>query len=303
MIHTNIIDVQNLSFAYSKSSKIILDDISMKVPKGAIYGFLGANGAGKSTTMQLLTGSIFGNSGTIHLFEKPLEPQLPSVFNKIGCLIDSPSLYYHLSGYDNLHYIATLKKTTTDNITEVLDLVGLSESAHQKVKEYSLGMKQRLAVSMALLGNPELLLLDEPINGLDPQGVIDIRNLLIKLNKERGITIFISSHLLDEIEKICTHIGILNKGKLVFDDTIDVLKQKSGRSQKVMITLKDAKQYVNPLKDSCNNIYLKGSTLSIEVDTKEAIDSILLKLIELGAHIVEVKTNEDLEDLFLNLSK
>ena len=183
MIHTNIIDVQNLSFTYSKSSKTILDDISMKVPKGAIYGFLGANGAGKSTTMQLLTGSIFGTSGSIHLFEKPLESQLPTVFNKIGCLINSPSPYYHLSGYDNLRYIAILKKVDVDNITEVLDLVGLSESAHQKVKEYSLGMKQRLAIGIALLGNPELLLLDEPINGLDPQGVIDIRNLLIKLNK------------------------------------------------------------------------------------------------------------------------
>lgn len=303
MTQTNIIDVQNLSFAYSKTSKTILDGISMKVPKGAIYGFLGANGAGKSTTMQLLTGSIFSNSGTIRLFEKPLESQLPSIFNKMGCLINSPSLYDHLTGYDNLRYIATLKKTTNDNILEVLELVGLSESAHQKVKEYSLGMKQRLAVGMALLGNPELLLLDEPINGLDPQGVIDIRNLLIKLNKERGITIFISSHLLDEIERICTHIGILNKGKLVFDDTIDVLKQKSERTQKITVTLKDAKLYINPLKESYPNISLHGNTFSLEVDTKETSDSFLLKLIELGAHIVEIKTNEDLEALFLNLSK
>ncbi len=303
MTQTNIIDVQNLSFAYSKTSKTIFDNVSMKVPKGAIYGFLGANGAGKSTTMQLLTGSIFSNSGTIRLFEKPLESQLPSVFNKMGCLINSPSLYDHLTGYDNLRYIATLKKTTNDNILEVLELVGLSESAHQKVKEYSLGMKQRLAVGMALLGNPELLLLDEPINGLDPQGVIDIRDLLIKLNKERGITIFISSHLLDEIERICTHIGILNKGKLVFDDTIEVLKQKSERTQKLTVTIKNAKKYINLLKESYPNISLHENTLSLEVDTKETSDSFLLKLIEIGAHIVEIKTNEDLEALFLNLSK
>lgn len=303
MTQTNIIDVQNLSFAYSKKSKIILDGISMKVPKGAIYGFLGANGAGKSTTMQLLTGSVFSSNGTIYLFDKPLDSQLPTVFNKIGCLIDAPSLYYHLSGYDNLHYIATLKNTTTKNIAEVLDLVGLSESAHQKVKEYSLGMKQRLAVGIALLGNPKLLLLDEPINGLDPQGVIDIRNLLIKLNRERGITIFISSHLLDEIEKICTHIGILNKGKLVFNDTIDVLKQKSNRSQKITVVLKESKRFFTPLKEVFPTINIHENTISLAIDSKKTTDDFMLKLIELKAHIIEIKTNENLENLFLNLSK
>lgn len=305
MIQTNVIEVQNLSFAYSKRSKTILDEVSMKVPKGAIYGFLGANGSGKSTTMQLLTGSISSNKGNIYLFEKSLESQLPEVFKRIGSLIESPSLYFHLTGYDNLRYIAKAKGVSENDITEVLDLVGLSENANQKVKKYSLGMRQRLAIGFALLGNPELLLLDEPINGLDPQGVIDIRKLLIKLNKERGITIFISSHLLDEVERICTHIGILNKGKLVFDDTIETLKEKSIKTQKVTVVLKDAQSKYQQLKETYSNLILNENTLSLslEVDKKKDIDGFLLKLIQSGADILEIKTNEGLEDLFLKLSK
>ena len=305
MKRKSVIEMKNLSFSYSKKSKKILENVSMKVPKGAIYGFLGANGAGKSTTMQLLTGSLpTSNNGTIFLFNKSLEKQLPIVFKKVGTLIESPSLYLHLSGYDNLVYMAKMKGVIEDEITNVLKLVDLTENSKQKVKEYSLGMKQRLAIAFALLGKPQLLLLDEPINGLDPQGVIDIRNLLMKLNKKLGITIFISSHLLDEIERVCTHIGILNKGKLVFDGTIEELQTKSKTNQqKIAITLSEAMPWFEQLNVKYRKLSLEENIIRFETDNKEEIKDILLFLLTNGAEILEMKTIEGLEDLFLKLSK
>lgn len=301
----NVIEMNNLSFSYSKKSNKILENVSMKVPKGAIYGFLGANGAGKSTTMQLLTGSLpTSNKETISLFNKSLEKQLPIVFKKVGTLIESPSLYLHLSGYDNLAYMAKMKGVIEEEITNVLELVGLAENSKQKVKEYSLGMKQRLAIAFALLGKPQLLLLDEPINGLDPQGVIDIRNLLMQLNKKLGITIFISSHLLDEIERICTHIGILNKGRLVFDGTIEELKAKwKTNKQKIAITLKETTPWFEQLNVKYKKLSLEENTIRFETENKEEIKEILLFLLISEAEILEMKTVEGLEDLFLKLSK
>lgn len=305
MKEISVIETKNLSFSYSKKSKKILDNVSMKVPKGSIYGFLGANGAGKSTTMQLLIGSLHSpNNGTISLFNKILDKQLPTVFSKVGTLIESPSLYLHLSGYDNLVYIAKMKGVLEIEITSILELIGLTKYSKQKVKEYSLGMRQRLAIGFALLGNPQLLLLDEPINGLDPQGVIDIRNLLIELNKKLGITIFISSHLLDEIERICTHIGILNKGKLVFDGTIEELKVKAkNNKQKVAITLKKTMPWFEQLNEKYKGLYLEENTICFETTKKEEIKEMLLFLLTNEAEILEMKTAEGLEDLFLKLSK
>ena len=195
-----LIQTEGLNFQYSKNKKV-LNDISIHVPKGAIYGFLGPNGAGKSTTMRLLTGIIPEQGNAIKLFGNSLQEQLPFVFTKIGSLVESPALYLHLSGIDNLKYIAKLRNIPEAKINETLELVDLSRDGNRKAKQYSLGMKQRLAIAMALLSDPELLLLDEPVNGLDPNGIIDIRKLLIKLNQEKGVTIFVSSHLLSEIEK------------------------------------------------------------------------------------------------------
>lgn len=298
-----IIQTEGLSFSYTKNSKKILDAVTLKIPKGSIYGFLGANGAGKSTTMQLLIGSLVSKDESIFLFEEELEKQLPTVFKKVGCLIESPSLYTHLTGYDNLLYIAKMKGVSFDEIDNTLELVGLSHTAKQKVSQYSMGMRQRLGIGIALLGKPDLLLLDEPINGLDPQGVIDVRELLIKLNKELGITIFISSHLLDEIERVCTHIGVINNGKLVFDGTIDELKEITREVQKIYITLKEAKKWFENLKEKYRDIDLEGNTICIQVNSEEEIRKIMISILSAGATITEIKTNEGLEDLFLHLIK
>ncbi len=211
----NIIETKNLNFQFNKHKKII-DDLSIHVPKGSIYGFLGPNGAGKSTTMRLLTGIIPDDTNAIKLFSNTIESQQPQVFHRMGTLVESPALYLHLSGENNLKYMAKIRGISHEKIDEVLELVDLTHARKQKAKQYSLGMKQRLAIAMALLSEPELLLLDEPVNGLDPNGIIEIRKLLVKINQEKGITIFISSHLLSEIEKMCTHVGIIAKGKLKF---------------------------------------------------------------------------------------
>lgn len=298
-----IIETDSLSFSYKKSSKRILDKVSLKVPKGSIYGFLGANGAGKSTTMRLLTGIIEDSSHSISIFDKPLSNQLPTLFNNVGCLIETPSLYHHLNGYHNLLYIAKMKGVDLQQIDDILDLVQLSEAKNQKVKEYSLGMKQRLAIAVALLGSPELLLLDEPINGLDPQGIIDIRELLVKLNKEHGITIFVSSHLLDEIERICTHIGVLNNGKLVFQNTIDTLKEKTNGIKNIYLKLDNPKHWFDKIKVKHHKATLLDTIICIEVKDQLAVNNLLIDLLEQGAVVKELSSNEGLENLFLQLTK
>lgn len=236
-----VIQTKSLSFQYSNAKKV-LNNVSINVPKGSIYGFLGPNGAGKTTTIGLLTGIIPEQGKAIQLFNKPLYEQLPWVFTKIGSLIETPALYLHLSGIENLKYIAKLRNIPENKIHEVLEIVDLTKDGKRKAKQYSFGMKQRLAIAMALLSEPELLLLDEPVNGLDPNGMMDIRKLLIKLNQEKGVSIFISSHLLSEIEKMCTHIGIINHGKLKFEGTMKELSEKTNIC-KIQITIKNAQEW------------------------------------------------------------
>ena len=296
----HIIQTQSLSFNYSKHRRV-LDNVSLHIPKGSIYGFLGPNGAGKSTTMRLLTGILPQQGDSIALFGKPLKQQLPEVFERVGSLVESPALYLHLSGYDNLKYIAKLHNIPADRIDEVLALVDLTRDAKRKAKHYSLGMKQRLAIAMALLNEPELLLLDEPVNGLDPNGIQDIRKLLIKLNREKGITIFVSSHLLAEIERMCTHVGIISKGKLRFEGTIQELAKQSGAC-KVQITLKDALRWHEQLIADYSMAEMQSATqISLELPDREAIPEFTKNLVNKGADLYEIKILDGLEEWFMNL--
>lgn len=296
-----LIQTQSLSFQFSKNNKI-LDAISIKVPKGAIYGFLGPNGAGKSTTMRLLTGIIPEQGNAIQLFGKPLQEQLPQVFTKIGSLVESPALYLHLSGRDNLNYIAKLRNIGNEKVAELLELVDLTKDAKRKVKQYSLGMKQRLAIAMALLSEPELLLLDEPVNGLDPNGIIEIRKLLVKLNQEKGVTIFVSSHLLSEIEKMCTHIAIINYGKLQFEGTMKELSEKKSHC-KIQITIEDAENWLDKLINYSKVTLIAENQITLEIENKERIPDFIKYLISQNAMVYEVKILDGLEEWFMNLTE
>lgn len=296
-----IIQTDSLNFQYSIDKKV-LENISINVPKGSIYGFLGPNGAGKSTTMRLLTGIIPEQGNAIKLFNQPLKEQLPLVFYKIGSLVESPALYLHLSGFDNLRYIAKLRNISEEKIKETLELVDLLRDGNRKAKQYSLGMKQRLAIAMALLSEPELLLLDEPVNGLDPNGIIDIRKLLIKLNQERGVTIFVSSHLLSEIEKMCTHVGIINKGKLRFEGTIDELSKKTSFC-KIQITIDNAEKWKDTLELEYKAVKLiSNNQITMEIGSKDLIPNFIKNLISKNASVYEVKILDGLEEWFLTIT-
>ena len=297
-----IIQTSNLDFQYSKNKKI-LNNLSINVPKGSIYGFLGPNGAGKSTTMRLLTGIVPDDSNSIFLFEKPIESQIPEVFEKVGALVESPALYLHLSGYDNLKYIALLRQVPLSKIDEVLELVDLTAHKRQKAKQYSLGMKQRLAIAMALLSEPELLFLDEPVNGLDPNGIVEIRKLLVKINKEKGVTIFVSSHLLSEIEKMCTHIGIISKGVLKYEGTMEDLSRKF-ETCKIQITLDEAENWKEKLSSKYANVALEEQNkITMNLNHTSEIPDFAKEIIQEGARIYEIKILEGLEEWFMNLTE
>lgn len=200
--------------------------LDLNVPEGSIYGFLGPNGAGKSTTIRLLLDLLRPDRGEIALFGRPLRRDRREALAWVGALVESPSLYGHLSGRQNLEVTRRLLDAPHARIDAVLQRVGLLEAADRRVREYSLGMRQRLAIALALLGQPRLLILDEPSNGLDPAGILDMRRLLRELAADDGITVFISSHLLSEIEQIASHVGVLHAGQLRFEGELAQLRAR-----------------------------------------------------------------------------
>ena len=215
-----ILEITNLQKSYKK--KRVLDIDSLDIQEGAIYGLIGKNGAGKSTLMKLILGLVKKDAGTIKVFGQKVTPKNQKEVNKnLGALIENPSFYDHLTGYENLEIICQLKGIKKEEISKTLDLVGLGNVGKKKAREYSLGMKQRLGIAMAFIGRPNLLILDEPINGLDPQGIEEMRNLFKDIVKNTSTSILISSHILDEIGKISSHIGILKDGKLTYNGSLE----------------------------------------------------------------------------------
>ncbi|MFD2043812.1 ABC transporter ATP-binding protein [Ornithinibacillus salinisoli] len=221
---TYIIETRDLTKKFGKFMAV--DHVNLQVPKGGIYGFLGPNGAGKSTTIRMLLGLIKESMGNVKVFGKPIKEDRLAILKRIGSMVETPSYYAHLTARENLEITRKILGVEKNEIARVLEIVKLTNVQHKAVKKFSLGMKQRLGIAQALLGNPELLILDEPTNGLDPSGIIEIRELIKNLPKEYGITVLISSHILSEIELMATHVGIINNGKLLFQGTMDDLRGK-----------------------------------------------------------------------------
>lgn len=218
-----IIQTKNLCKQFDKFSAV--NQLDLTVLKGDVYGFLGPNGAGKSTTIRMLMGLIFPSAGSIEVFEKELKNNREYVLSRIGAIIEKPDFYNYLTAIENLEMLNKLQavRLTKQQLYEVLELVGLKDRETSKVKTFSQGMKQRLGFAQALMHNPDLIILDEPTNGLDPQGVKDVRDLILKLNKEQGKTILISSHILSEIEIICNRMIIIQKGRKVVEGAVNDL--------------------------------------------------------------------------------
>ncbi|SDF62463.1 ABC-2 type transport system ATP-binding protein [Dyadobacter soli] len=214
-----VIETDHLSYCFRGGEKV-LDDINLSVPAGSIYGFLGPNGAGKTTTLRLLLGLLRCENPGIRLFGHQLHTSRIEIMRRTGSLIEQPSLYLHLTGQENLEVFRRAYDCPKSRAEKVLSITGLSNAAHKKVKAYSLGMKQRLSIAVALLHDPELLIMDEPTNGLDPNGIIEIRELIRDLSQNQGKTVLVSSHLLTEVEKLATHVGIIHQGRLLFQGTL-----------------------------------------------------------------------------------
>lgn len=223
---TDLITTENLSKQYGKVMRVKSLDLS--VPEGVVYGFLGPNGAGKSTTLKMILGLVKPTSGAITVFGKPVnDHNRLSILKNVGSLIESPSNYGHLTGEENLKIFQTLRGLPENEIDRVLHIVRLENQKKKKVSQYSMGMKQRLGLACALLGNPKLLILDEPTNGLDPAGMQEMRELICSLPVQYGMTVVVSSHLLVEIDQIAACVGIISKGELVFQGKLTTLHEKS----------------------------------------------------------------------------
>lgn len=230
--------IETKKLCKKSGNKYRVKNLDMKVPKGMVYGFLGANGAGKTTTMKLMLGLIHPNSGDIFIDGNKITQKNRHDFNiKTGSLIESPGFYSHLTGCENLEIIAKYKRLTAEDIEKVLKIVHLYERKDEKVKTYSLGMKQRLGIAMALMGNPKIIILDEPTNGLDPAGIQEIRELIKSLPKKMGATVIISSHLLSEVEQMADYIGIINEGELIYQGTLSDLETTNSSLEEIFLNM------------------------------------------------------------------
>jgi len=302
MTNSNIISTEQLNVGYTRET-LVIDQLNLRVPKASIYGFLGANGAGKSTTIRTILGLLRPHSGQIQLFGKALKTHRQEVLHKVGSLIEAPSLYKHLSGHTNLKIACKYWNLPESRIGEVLEMVNLSKAAHKITKKYSTGMKQRLGLAIALLSDPELLILDEPTNGLDPTGIIEIRTILQRLNEE-GKTIFLSSHLLSEIEKIATQVGILKNGKMAFQGTIEELEQLRTSNLQVKIVSSDAIKAKAILNGEYQSRSQGSRQLYLNLQSEEKLPQIIRQLTKAGLDLYEVSPQKnDLEKLFINLTR
>lgn len=230
----NVLEVNDLVKRYRRFTA--LDGLTMRVPKGSIYGFVGRNGAGKTTLIRMVCGLQFPTSGSFTLYGKS-GGELPASRRRMGAVVETPSVYLDMTAEDNLkQQYRIIGLPSFDGIPELLKLVGLANTGSKKAKNFSLGMRQRLGIAVALCGDPDFLILDEPVNGLDPQGIVEIRELILKLNRERQITVLISSHILDELSKLATHYGFIDKGKIVKEISAEELERECRKSARVRVS-------------------------------------------------------------------
>lgn len=295
-----IIETRDLSFLFGEHK--VLDKVSIKVKAGSIYGFLGPNGAGKTTTIKILLNLLRSSERNVFIFGQEFCTSRSEILSRIGSLIEQPAIYSHLTGRENLINRARLLQIPEKKVSHILDLVDLTANAAKKAGEYSLGMKQRLGIGLALLSDPEMLILDEPTNGLDPNGIVEIRHLLQKLVKEQGKTVFISSHLLSEVEKLITHVGIINHGKMLFQGTLEELSGASKRQ--ITITTSDLTESANILLKNGYQADIVSDTIRVPYTTLEEIASVNTVLVKNQQKVYSIgQSRQNLEDLFLSITQ
>jgi ABC-2 type transport system ATP-binding protein len=294
MTTASVITTRGLTKRFGRVQAV--DGLDLDVRKGDVYGFLGANGSGKTTTVRMLLGLVLATSGEITILGEPMPSSAKRVLPQVGAIVESPAAYPHLSGRANLALFDAMGRDGTRRnravrIAEALDRVGLGGVDRRPVKAYSLGMRQRLGLAASLLRRPRLLVLDEPTNGLDPQGIRDIRALLLELNAT-GTTIFLSSHLLAEVEQMCTRVGVVDRGRLVLQDRLDALERLTGRVRVRTPDVARVKAMLDGQVESHD-----GDRLLIRVSDPAALNQLL---VEAGVRVSELAPERlALEDIVL----
>ena len=294
-----ILKTNNLEKRYKKN--IVLNNLNMNIEENSIYGLIGKNGAGKTTLIRIITGLQNPTKGNYSIYGVSYQDkEIKNIRTRISAIVETPTIYMSLTAKENLieHY-KTIGLPSYDNIDELLSLVGLSNTQNKKVKYFSLGMKQRLAIAISLSSNPDFLILDEPINGLDPEGIIEIRELILNLNKHKGITILISSHYLDELSKIATHYGFIDKGTIIKEISKKELDKQL--KKKTIIKVNNIKELSKYLENKKIN-YQVIDNQTISIFDKIDISQLILNLSKKKCTIEEIyKVNESLENYYLNL--
>ncbi|WP_343680259.1 ABC transporter ATP-binding protein [Chryseobacterium arthrosphaerae] len=284
---------------YKIGSKTILNNISLNIPEGSIYGYLGRNGAGKSTTIKLLLGLLESDHDNIFFRNKSLKQHRTEILANTGNLIESPCYYTKLTVFENLKYLDIIYGKGSKRIDEVLELVDLHKEKKKKASALSMGMKQRLGIAMAIYNDPRLLILDEPLNGLDPQGIFEMRKLFQYLN-EQGKTIFLSSHILSELEKTATHIGIIEGGKMIFQGTKNELLNQVERE--VTLKVDQPKKALSILQESFSAMLNSSGKISVKITDDKSFNTLLKSLIQNGIEIYDTESqSSNLEQIFINL--
>jgi ABC-type multidrug transport system ATPase subunit len=279
-----------------------VDGLDLQVPRGSVYGFLGPNGAGKTTTIRMLLGLLRPHAGEVHLLEQPLDGNRMALLRRIGALVESPSLYPNLTGRENLEVTRRLIDGEKAQIGQALHIVRLEDAADRRVGGYSTGMKQRLGLALALLSTPEVLILDEPTNGLDPAGIHEMRELLSRLPREYGVTVFLSSHLLTEVEQVATHIGIIQEGRLRFQGTLADLHAQM--KEQVVLGVDQPDKAKNLLHRTGWTVHGNGGQrLTIAANGRSDAAMINAELVAAGVNVYHLQVEQpSLEDIFLTLT-
>lgn len=294
-----ILKTNNITKHYKKFKA--LNDLNMQIPKGSIYGFVGRNGAGKTTLIRILCGLQIPTCGDFTLYGvKYTDPKITQVRKRIGSVIESPALYQDMTAEENLRQQCRVMGIPSfDEIPQLLKLVGLENTQNKKVKQFSLGMRQRLGIAVALCGNPDFLVLDEPINGLDPEGIIEIRELILKLNHEKNITVLISSHILDEMSRLATHYGFINEGKIIREMSAEELESACRKC--IHLTVTDTSALAAVL-DSMNISYQIIDDEHADVYAKPNITQLALSLKEKNCEIIASEEHDEtLESFYISL--
>ncbi len=295
----NVVSIENITKVYGKAK--VLKNVSLDIPNGSIFGLVGRNGAGKTTLMRIITGLAEPTSGSYSISGVSSKDKgILKVRRRMGSIIESPAIFRNLSAYDNLklQYI-NLGMTSFDDINDLLELVELNNTGKKTAGKFSLGMKQRLGIAVALCGKPDILVLDEPINGLDPQGIIQMREILIRINREKHTTILISSHILEELSKLATHYAFIDNGEILQTLSSDELINKVRKSSRLKVS---AVEDLCPVFDSNNIDYKVDGEDTVDIFSEIAVSKIVALANEAGVEVISVaENNESLEGYFMNL--